>query len=582
MQNYLKKVFTVLNKKEKTRLIFFSIFSLVNAILEFISLGLLIPLIASIMGTSNGDIFSNINFFNFLEVYSVELKLVIALVIISCVYLFKNLFITMFIWISQNILNRIRIRISNSLFEGYVREELEENLKIHTSAKIRNIQIEVYSFTKNLRELMDLMIEILVVIFLLTFLIILEPTAASITMLSLLFMSGLFYSLIRKKTLRWGEKAFNLKARTIKLFAESLSLFKEIKIHKKSHFFSNRFAISQEKLGRVTVLHNFFKIIPRYYIEVFSILSTALFSLILIYKGFNVTEIVPILIAYIAAGLRLIPSFNRILGSLQLFRYHLPAVDMMFGELNRFQKNDFLIKNKNINLIESNEFNSNYNFEIKNVSFKYSGNQKLILDNVSLKINQLEFIGLKGKTGSGKSTLLNLILGFYQPTSGEITFNKSKINDNLYSWYSNIGYVAQDINLLDETIKNNICLGLEDNEIEIDKLNYVINICKLNDFIKFLPDGIDTNVGELGKKISGGQKQRIGIARALYSSPKILILDEATNALDEKTEKEIFYNLKEIQKKLNLTIIMISHNSSIDMCDKVYKIENSKLNLINE
>ena len=582
MKNYLRKVLGVLNKKEKSRLIYFSFFSLINATLEFLSLGLLIPLIASIVGTSDGNIFLNFNFFNFLENHSTEEKLVIVLVIISSVYFFKNLFIAIFIWISQNILKRIRIRISNSLFEGYTQEELAENLNSHTSAKIRNIQIEVYSFSKNLRELMQLMIEMLVVIFLLIFLIVLEPIAAIVTLLSLVLMSGLFYLLIKKKTTQWGVKAFNLKAKTIKMFIESLRLFKEIKINEKQNFFLNKFAISQEKLGRVMVLQNFFQVIPRYYIEVFSILSTALFSFILIYKGLNVTEIVPILIAYVAAGLRLIPSFNRILGSLQLFRYHLPAVEMMFNELSRFKKNTSFSNKENPTYKNFKQDNIDHIFEIKNLSFKYPGSQKFVLEDINFTVNQAELIGLKGKTGSGKSTLLNLILGLYRPSNGQINFGGSNINTNLKSWYSNIGYVAQEINLLDESIKNNICLGLEDKEINEEQLNYVVNICKLDNFINSLQDGLNTSVGELGKKISGGQKQRIGIARALYSLPKILILDEATNALDEKTEKEIFQNLKEIQKEMNLTIIIVSHNSSIDMCDKIYKIDNNKLKLINE
>jgi ATP-binding cassette, subfamily B, bacterial PglK len=582
MKNYLRKVLGVLNKKEKSRLIFFSFFSLINATLEFLSLSLLIPLVASLLGTSYGNIFLNFNFFKFLENYSTEEKLVIVLVIISSAYFFKNLFIVIFTWISQNILKRIRIRISNSLFEVYIKDELTENLNSHTSAKIRNIQIEVYSFTKNLRELMLLMIEILVIIFLLTFLIILEPIAAVVTLLSLVLMSGLFYSLIKNKTSEWGVKAFNLKAKTIKMFIETLSLFKEIKINDKHNFFSNKFAISQEKLGKVMVLHSFFQVIPRYYIEVFSILSTAIFSFILIYKGLNIKEIVPILIAYIAAGLRLIPSFNRILGSLQLFRYHLPAVDMMFNELSRFKKRTLFSNKENNTHNNFKQDDIHYIFEIKNLSFKYPGSQKFVLEDVNFTVNQAELIGLKGKTGSGKTTLLNLILGLYRPSNGQINFKGSNINKNLKSWYSNIGYVAQEINLMDETIKNNICLGLEDNEIDIEKLKYVVNICKLDNFINSLQDGLNTSVGELGKKISGGQKQRIGIARALYSSPKILILDEATNALDEKTEKEIFENLKEIQKKLKLTIIMISHNSSIDMCDKIYKIDENKIKLIHE
>ena len=205
------------------------------------------------------------------------------------------------------------------------------------------------------------------------------------------------------------------------------------------------------------------------------------------------------------------------------------------------------------------------------------------MKNINLRFKQGEYISLKGKTGSGKSTLLNLVLGFYTPSTGKIIFNGKDIKENIQYWYSNIAYVPQDINLLDGTFVNNICLGLEDDEVDYDKLKHVVKICRLGEFISTLSNGYHTMVGELGKKISGGQKQRVGIARVLYSSPKILILDEATNALDEKTESKIYENLKEIQNNLNLTILSISHNSSADkFSDRIYNIENNQLKLIYE
>lgn len=579
MRNYFNKIFKVLNKKEKIKLFFFSILSLINACLELLSIGLLIPLIATVIGKSNKVYFLDLKSFEILNNYSLELKLVLILVIISIIYLLKNIFIVIIAWFSQVIINQIRIRISNTLFDGYTNESLSENLETHTSSKIRNLQIEVYSFSKNLRELFQLSIEILVVLFLGIFLISLEPLAAIIAIASLGLLGGIFYLLTRKKITFWGNKAFKLKGITIKLFIESLNLFKEIRIHNKNNFFSNRFKSSQEKLGKFIILNNFFQIIPRYYIEVVSILSLAVFTFVLVNINLNAVDILPILIAYIAAGLRLMPSINRIINSLQLFRYHLPAIEMIFRETERF-KNTKFTKNLQNN---SKKIIKDIYFEIQNVSFNYPNVQKPVLKNINLRFKQGEYISLKGKTGSGKSTLLNLVLGFYTPSTGKIIFNGKDIKENIQYWYSNIAYVPQDINLLDGTFVNNICLGLEDDEVDYDKLKHVVKICRLGEFISTLSNGYHTMVGELGKKISGGQKQRVGIARALYSSPKILILDEATNALDEKTESKIYENLKEIQNNLNLTILSISHNSSADkFSDRIYNIENNQLKLIYE
>jgi len=231
------------------------------------------------------------------------------------------------------------------------------------------------------------------------------------------------------------------------------------------------------------------------------------------------------------------------------------------------RKNDIKKINENIN------YSSDKNhLNIENLNFKYHSESKG-LNEVNLDAKENEIVGIIGESGSGKSTLINLMLGLMKPLSGNIRMNELDIHKNLNNWKDIIGYIPQNIYLTDDTILRNIGFGIEDNKIDNKKIEKCIELAELSSFIKNLPQGLNTVVGERGIKISGGELQRIGIARALYKDPKILILDEATSALDVDTEKNILETISSL--KSNKIIIIVSHRNSIfDFCKKIYEIKN--------
>ena len=255
------------------------------------------------------------------------------------------------------------------------------------------------------------------------------------------------------------------------------------------------------------------------------------------------------------------------INAFQNFKYAISSVSIY---VESFSEN---VKSKNIN----NNFESinfQHNIKFKDVSFNYVKG-KSVLEDINISINKHECIGIVGNSGSGKSTLVDLILGLIQPSKGEIRVDNKTFNLDNKFWKKNFGYVPQNIFLSDDTIKNNICLGLNEKEIDIKSVNNAIKLSSLKNFIANLENNIDSFVGERGIKISGGQKQRLGIARALYRSPKILILDESTNALDKETELNILNNLLEL--KTEMTIIIVAHrDSSIKICDRIIDLDKYK------
>ena len=214
--------------------------------------------------------------------------------------------------------------------------------------------------------------------------------------------------------------------------------------------------------------------------------------------------------------------------------------------------------------------------ELNNINFKYPERNKNTLTNINLRIKKNTSVGIIGKTGCGKSTLIKLIMGLLKPSSGNILFNKINIHKNVRSWFNNISYIPQNIFLADDTIKNNIAFGIENDLIDLDRVKYTIKLAGLEKFIEDTPNGLETKVGDGGFKISGGQVQRIGIARALYTEPNIFILDEATSSLDQKTEDEIINDFFKFNK--NKLTIMVSHRlSSLKFCDEVFLIEDGMI-----
>ena len=231
---------------------------------------------------------------------------------------------------------------------------------------------------------------------------------------------------------------------------------------------------------------------------------------------------------------------------------------------------------------QNNIINTTFNFEnfsnikLENLSYNYPNSNKKIFDNLNLVIKKNECIGLVGKSGIGKTTLVNLITCVLEPTKGNVIVDKIDVTSNSRSWQNIIGYVPQDIYLIDESIRDNIVFNLDNNLADDMRLKKSIKESNLEEFVYNLPDGLDTQIGEKGLKLSGGQRQRIGIARALYKSPKLLIFDEATNSLDKNNEKEILNNIKKI--KDNFTVLIISHNEeTLSFCDKIISIKNNKI-----
>ena len=277
----------------------------------------------------------------------------------------------------------------------------------------------------------------------------------------------------------------------------------------------------------------------------------------------------------VASGARFIPGFNVITSSFSTTRWLQPSFDTVTKEIEVLMKRDE-IKSKKNKLREEIKFEKELN--IQNLSFSYT--DKKILNNVDLTINKGEFVGIMGESGTGKTTLINILLGLLFPTEGQILSDGRNIRNNIENWQRKIGYIPQEVYLLDASIRENIAMGIDNKDINQQKIDELIKFTNLEDVINNLPEKSYSNVGYMGNNISGGQKQRIGIARALYSNPEIIILDEATSSLDVENENMIIEKLNELKEKK--TLIIISHKrNSLKYCDKIFEVTEKNINKLN-
>ena len=570
MISTLKKINFLITKRQRKGLVILTLLLFIGMILEVFGLGILIPALSILLDPDMIETNSLVKFARsfFLE-YSNQNFLFIVLGTIVTVYFLKSLFLVFLTHKQNRFLSNITAYISNKLFYSYMSQPYSFHLKRNASELIKNIQIEIYYLHTFLLSLITVFIEGGFVISVLATLIYIEPIGAMSIGIFYGFLSIIFLQFTKRKLNTWGNLRESLDAQVSKTALEGLGGIKDLLILGKTAFFIEEYSNKNFFKARLNANQGTVSQIPRFYLELISIIGLVSFIILLLLQGKDSASLVTILGVFVAATFRMIPSLNRIIAATQSMKYYRPSVDIIYKEI----KDNIVFEDNN-----SNDYNFKNDIEFRIVDFSFTRDLN-VLKGINLKIKKGQTIGIIGESGSGKSTLVDLLIGLHKPTSGEILIDGINNFQMGQSWRNNIGYVSQTIYLTDDTIKNNIALGVPENKINDSRIIQLLKQVQLEKFINNLELGINTKVGERGVQLSGGQRQRIGIARALYHDPQLLILDEATSALDSETEEEVMKSINQL--KDNKTIIMIAHRiSTLVDCDEIYKIEDKGI-LIN-
>ena len=572
MISSLKKINFLITKRQRKGLVILIFLLFVGMIFELFGLGILLPVLTII--TDPSLIETNIYLVKIADIFELEKHsdfILFALITLVVFYLIKTIFLIILSFIQNRFLSNVISETAKTLLSKYLSLPYDFFLKRNSSSLIKNFQVELHNYWNFWVALLALLTETLFLISFIAVLIYIEPIGAISTGIFLGIISISIYQITKSKLKLWGLKREESDAIISQTLTETFGSIKDIMLLDKSIFFKNIFNDSMSLKTRVWSNNATISQFPKLFFEFLAVLSLAVFIILQLYQGKDVKIVIPVLGVFVASTFKIIPSLNRILSSFQTLKFNIPSIDIYYNELKISHQNSEKKTLTNISF--------NHSIEIVDLCFGYDKSTSLVLKELNFTINKFEKIGIVGSSGSGKSTLVDLLMGLYPLLKGEIKYDGIDIFENLKSWQKNIGYVPQDIFLLDNSIKNNICFGIVNSEINEEKLQKAIYDSQLLDFINNLENGIETKVGERGVQISGGQRQRIGIARALYNNPNILILDEATSALDNKTEKELINSVRDLKDK---TVIMIAHRlTTLVDCDRVFELVDGKLNLKN-
>ena len=556
------KIFSLLTSTEKKKFLFLLIFVFIAMILEMLSIGLIIPILSFFLQPEKLSLY--------LSTYNIKIDsnflLYGSLVIIS-VFFVKNLFLSFFLWTQNYITNEIRVALSARLFKNYLEQNYSIFIKENFGDAVRNLRVEAMRYGSLLLQYINLINEIFIIIGL-VILLYFNNALLSFIFFSMLVISSVIYLyLTNKKIKEMGKIRFESEGKAIKYILEGLNAFREIKLKRLEEKLIKSFKNENFTYSLATTKGSFFSELPKLWLEFLAVIIFLVFIIILDFKTSNRDEILITLGLLAGICFRTIPSIKKIIVSINKMKFSLPAVNELHRIIFSFN-NSKSIKNYE-------KINFNTKIEFINVSFYYD-NVDISLRDINFEIKKGEVVSIIGETGSGKTTLIDLISGLLKPKKGKIIVDDHVISNGDYvEWWKKISYLPQSPFIFNDTIFNNITLFEEKNKHNEDKLKKILKIADLE---KFNLKKNDNVLISNGLDISGGEKQRIGIARALFNDSDVLILDESTSALDQKTEETIINNILNFDK--TKTIIFITHkNYPLSKSKKVYEINNNTLKL---
>ena len=563
----IKKINAILDSKQKSRMILFILSSLPLIFLETISISSLPIYLITILNPSK--IFEFIDYQNLENIIlnmSLTERSMYGLVIIFFIFLTKAIYHLLYNYLEFNTKKKINLEHSNRIYSYYLNESYLFHTQNNPSKLIQNVA-DVQRSTSVIFSIFNIFKELILIFSIIGILAFSEPKILLIILL-IFSLPVIFFLTYFKKTLKQkGEIAKKSRILILKNLQESFSLIKFIKIIGNQEYIKKNFELQNFRSLHQETIVAIIGRTPRIILELVTVLSISLIILFLFQSGQSFESMIPLLTLLVVSLVRFIPSVGIILVDINQYKFHHVSLSNIY---NIFKYQDEKIKEKKVSNSDENinkEIFLKKDIQFFDVDFSYPDSIKSGLKNLSFVIKKNSKTGIKGPTGSGKSTLIALLLGLLKPARGEIKVDNDDIHKNLRGWQKGIGYVPQTIHLLDDTIKKNICFGINEDKIDNLKLKKVIEISGIDEFINRQPNKLNTIIGHDGIQISGGQLQRIGIARALYLDPKILILDEPTSSLDKITEENIINRILSLNE---LTVILISHNSKIiEKCDNV-------------
>ncbi len=566
----LKRINYILDRRQKRNLAILSVIIIVGSLLETMGVSAILPLVNVI---SNPEVINEHRFYRtvkeILNIDNAQMFAFYMAMMLIVVYVVKNFYLMFQYYMTYRYTWNNQKRISYRLMQCYMAQDYLFHVSHNVAELQRNCSSDVNAFIQVLLNIIQLMTEAITVTFLVVFLAVQDfQTTLAVFVLMCIYLYIML--VIYKKTLvRMGELSRKLGAFANKWFLQSFGGIKEIKVSNREQFFLNHYDEAYQKQIDLSKKQSVLSIVPRPAMETLLISGLLGFIAFRIYMGADLKAFVPTLSVFAVAAVRLLPSFNRISGCFSMITYSKSSVESVYNDLHDIEGLRLAVEQDNQ---DDTVIDISNGVVLKDLKFAYpTRKDKVILDRINIEIPKNKSVAFVGPSGAGKTTLADVVLGVLKPQEGQVMADGVDVYEHLHAWHKVVGYIPQNIYLIDDTIRANVAFGVDEKEVTDEKIWKALREAQLEDFVKSLPDGLDTNIGSMGVKFSGGQRQRIGIARALYEEPQVLVLDEATSALDTETETAVMESINQLAG--TKTMIIIAHRlTTIRNCDIVYEV----------
>lgn len=579
IKQLIEKYRVILSKQQRIRLFKLGILMICSAFLEMLSVSLILPFMKAAMEPDEVLRNKYVSWIcKLLSIDSGKKFLIFIAIVLACVYVLKNIFMIYQTTVQCEFVYNNMYLTQKKLLNRYFSQRYDFFLGAKSGEILRVIEQDTVQAFLLLSTLLQIMSESVVSFVLAITIFIISPQITvemTVILVLLLFIIGKVIKPIMNKA---GVEYRDANTKMNQWLIQSVSGIKEIKILDKESFFEGQFSV----YGKIFVdtRKNFQRIsmIPRYMVEAFSLSSLMIIVAIMIARTDDMSFVLPVLSGIAMAAIRLLPSVYRISQGMASISFDFPSLNalekvILEGDADGLQNDKGKTEEITVSQLEIKDFSS---LTMDNVLYRYPSGDRDVLNHVSFEIKKGMSVGIVGSSGGGKTTTADLLLGLLSPIEGEIYLDDNKLSSIITEWHSMIGYIPQQIFILDGNVRDNIAFGIPQEEISEEKIWKALKDAALDEFVKELPEGLDTELGERGIRLSGGQRQRIGIARALYKSPSVLFFDEATSALDGKTESEIMESIRALKGKI--TMVIIAHRlSTIEHCDHVYRVEDGNI-----
>jgi len=573
----IRRLLTLFTGRDKSWLVAILFTMFVVAVLELVSIGT-VPIAISVVASPGG-----------LERYPLPKSIVAWLkeatpqhLVVAAglgflvVYAIRTVFLVLSKYMQVHFAATRQARLSSTLLSAYLNAPYDFHLARDSSDLIQNLQAGAMLLGGQviLRILVALQSAILL-LFILAALAIFHPAVTAVS-LGLFGAFGIvFFRLTSGRARRWGKLEVRERKRSLRLLRQSLAGVREIRLLGRESYFGRRFHEQMRNVAGAQKRRELLTFLSSPLMEMLAVVSMSTVAALTMSRGRDLSYVSAVLGLFAMAFFRMKTSLTTLLGAATNLSYQLVWVDPVAGDLTALTR----AEPPPAVGPERPHVAFQTAIRLEDVSFRYPGSNLSVLDHITLSIEKGSCLGFVGPTGSGKSTLATLLLGLLKPTSGRITVDGADIQADVRSWQRHVGYVPQDMFLINDSIRRNIALGEEDRNIDDDRVCEALNGAQLAKFVDSLPEGPHTFVGERGVRLSGGQKQRISIARALYHRRGILVLDEATAALDYTTEEKLMEAIRGLVGEM--TIVIVAHRlRTLDICSLIYRLEEGRLTLV--